>query len=58
MKDTSHWQRGCDKTPAEAGHGYTLKFPSLSNVALDKFLFAIANPYVRSHFDKSALLAV
>lgn len=45
-------------TDLKADQEHALKIPSLSEVPLDKFLFAIADSYIRSHFDKSALLAV
>ena len=57
-KDTSPWQYGCDKTPAEAGHGYTLKTLYLLGVPTNEFFLAIANPNVRLHLDKFALVAV
>lgn len=58
QKDTSPWQHGCDKTPAEADHGHELKFPILSNVTLDKFFLPIAVPNIRRHFGWLGLLAV
>ena len=57
-KDTSHWQHGCDKTPAEADHGHELKFPILSNVTFDKFFPSIAEPHIRCHFGLLGLFAV
>ena len=58
LKDTSHWQRGCDRTPARAGQDHELKFPILSDVALDKFFLPIAEPHIRSHFGLLGLFAV
>lgn len=58
LKDTSHWQLGCDRTPARAGLGYCLKSPVLSDISLDKLLFAIAYPNVGRDFDWLVLFVV
>lgn len=58
LKDTSHWQLGCDRTPARAGLGYELKFPILSDVTFDKFFFTIAGSHIRSHFGLLGLFTV
>ena len=58
MKDTSYWQHGCDRAPAAAGHGHTLKFPILPDVSFDKFFLAIAKPHIRLHLGLLGLLAV
>lgn len=54
-KGIPYWQHGCDRIQAKNGQGKCLKSPVLSYVALDKFLFAIANPDVGCDFDWLAL---
>lgn len=58
MKDTSHWQHGCDRTSARADQDYELKSSILSDVTFDKFFLTIAEAHIRRNLGMLGLFAV
>lgn len=58
MKDTSHWQHGCDRTSVETDQSYELKSSILSNVTFNKFFLTIAEAHIRRYLGTLGLFAV